>query len=323
MDFFTFLKECKKPHFFDTYTTICFRVQSDVQPLLFFSSMISMIKKTSERSVESVCLVETDTSMVMAKMATSFLGLTSVYWFKNITALKPKKSKELVDYLKTYTGPHCILFVLDETIVCPANCFSLTISVPTLIGTKECLALCEFMYGVDEKIRPDVVHHLFKKVRQVSLDNACLLLQYMRLAGRGADEFLQQWSHKIVAPEHSLVQLSSSFFAKDKQQFFLLWQQMGQDYSAQFWISFWSEQMWRAYNFVEQSRKQNYAEAKRVSFRLPNNFIQKLWAQTQLDELRNAHDFLYLLDCSLKNGGAETSLELFYTNFFTEQFRAA
>jgi hypothetical protein len=147
-------------------------------------------------------------------------------------------------------------------------------------------------------------------------------MQYMRLAGRGIDEFLKHWVDKIIAPEHSLLILSSHFFAREKQQFFMLWKSMEQDYAPQFWISFWSEQLWRAYNFVEQSDKRNYSEAKRVSFRLPHNFTQRLWTNASLVELRNAHDFLYSVDGSLKHGGAATSLELLYTNFFTGEFQA-
>jgi hypothetical protein len=322
MDFFAFLKDCQTPQFFDRYKTICFRVRSDAHPLLFFSYFVSAIKKQVDCPVESVCVLETDSSLVMAKLSTSFLGMVSLYWFKNIAGLKPKKSKELIDFLKSYDGPNSVLFAVDETVACSAQDFNLTITVPDKIGHKEFIQLFEFFYGQEEKIRTQVLQQLLTQVTTVNVDGACLLMQYMRLAGRGSDEFLKHWIDKIIAPEHSLLLLSSHFFARDKQQFFSLWMTMEQDYAPQFWISFWSELLWRAYFFVEQSNKRQYAEAKRVSFRLPHNFTQKLWAQASLIELRNAHDFLYSVDCSLKNGGAATSLELLYTNYFTGQFQA-
>lgn len=321
MDFFTFLKDCQTPHFFDRYKTICFRVRSEANPLLFFSYFVNKLKKQVDCPVESICLLETDTAIVMSKLATSFLGQVSLFWFKNIAALKPKKSKELVDYLKTYDGPNCVIFSLDETIASSSKDFNLTITIPDQLGQKEFAAVFEFFQGQEEKIRPDLVQQLFKKVKTLNLEGACLLMHYMRLAGRGADEFLKHWTDKIIAPEHSLLMLSSHFFAREKQQFFSLWNEMEQEYAPQFWISFWSEQLWRAYNFVDQSHKRQYAEAKRVSYRLPHNFTQKLWAHADLIELRNAHDFLYVLDCSLKNGGQATFLDLFYTNFFTGQFQ--
>jgi hypothetical protein len=180
MDFFPFLKECASPQFFDRYKTICFRVSSQANPLLFFSSFMTTIKKQVDCPVETVCLVETDSAVVMAKLATSFLGSVSLYWFKNIAALKPKKSKELIDYLKTYDGPNNVIFSVDETIPCSSKDFNLTITIPDKIAQKEFVQLFEFFYGQEEKTNTQIVQQLFKHVKTVNLDGACLLMQYMR-----------------------------------------------------------------------------------------------------------------------------------------------
>lgn len=321
MEFLSFLQTCQSSSFFEHHKTVCLRMHSEALPLLFLSTCMNKIKKSIEYPVESVSLTQTEGALVIAKLATSFLGNVSVYWLKDIGALKPKKSKELLDFLKTYDGPNAVVCVVDETVPCNASDFQVSVTLPDKIGPKEFASLFTFFYGAEEKLRSEVVTLLFKKVKMLNLDNACLVMQYLRLAGRGAEDFLHQWTDKLIASEHSLVTLSGHFFARDKQQFFLLWKEMESDYSAQFWISFWSEQLWRAYNFVEQVRRQNHAEAKRISYRLPYNFIQKIWAQANLAELRNAHDFIYSIDGALKNGGAETSLELLYTNFFTGQFQ--
>jgi hypothetical protein len=323
MDFFTFLTAYKNPQFFDQYATVCFRAPGQTQPLLFFSALTSQIKKMGGHGVETIWCGETEMADVCAHLATSFLGLVNVYWLKNLTTLKPKKSKELLDYLAAYQGPHRVMFALDETISCSPQDFGCMVMLPVSVGYKEFTALCEFMYGAEEKMHSDIVKKLFQKVRGMEIDQACLLLSYLRLTGRGAEEFLQTWVDKIIRPETSLTVLASAFFARDERLFFTLWQRIEPDYSAQFWITFWSEQVWRAYNFAEQSHNHNYVEAKRISFRLPYNFTTQLWKQAQLDELRAAHNFLYVLDGALKNGGAETSLELFYTNFFTGHFQIA
>jgi hypothetical protein len=122
-------------------------------------------------------------------------------------------------------------------------------------------------------------------------------------------------------PELSLFTLSQYFFARDGMRFFKQWSILKDQYAAPFWISFWSEQLWRASSFIELSEQHNFAEAKRISFKLPFSFIQRDWKNVTVQELKRAHDVLYHCDCAIKNGGDPNVLELFYTDYLQRQYR--
>ena len=318
MNFLAFVKECTKSGFFERYKTICFRARGAV-PLLFFSRLFKKIKTNVDFPIEIVCLDRTDIASIMAKLSTTFLGSTSLYWLKSLSDCKTKKKKQLFDFLKLYNGPNSATFFVNETTPCSPKDFQLIIDIPERVDQKLFMQLAQFLNGGGEKLRMESVAGVFKKTKTVNLDSACVLAQYLRLAGR-SDEFMEHWLDKIVTQEHSLSELSTVFFSRDPQKFFTLWEKMGKEYSPQFWISFWSDQMWRAYNFVQQSNNRQFLEAKRVSFRLPYSFTQRLWRNANIDELCNAHQFLYTVDYSLKNGGSDFSLELFYIKFFERQF---
>lgn len=92
---------------------------------------------------------------------------------------------------------------------------------------------------------------------------------------------------------------------------------MQDDYPAQFWIAFWSEQLVKAYGFVLYSQQKNYSAAKKISYRLPFSFTKTDWKKIDQHELVRAHHFLYFYDFHIKNGGTDRMFDLFYSNFFT------
>ncbi len=316
MDLLSFIQKIS-PDFLQEHPTVCFKGDSKSYPLLFFSQLFRQLKVSYALPVVSVNVEQDDVVSLFARLSTSFLGTTSFYWFKNVSALKGKKGKQLVDFLKKYNGPNGVAYFVDKSTPCTAKDISLLVQVPDKIDKKTFIAIALFL---GRNISSSVVDSLFKKTRAIGLDAACLLINYLCLAGRRRSDFFDVWLDKIVAPEQSLVVLSKLFFERDAQAFFTAWSKISKDYSPQFWIAFWSDQLWRAFHFVEQLQRKQFFEAKRLSFRLPYSFTQRGWIRANLKELRSAHDFLYSIDCSLKNGGDPFRLDLFYACFFSEQF---
>jgi len=313
MDIFSFLKNGRSPDFFRLHKTICFSGARDFFPLLFFSIFFTRLKKNGEVPIEIVDCAQENMAALHAKLATSFLGSTTLYWFKNVSQLKPKISKQLVQFLKKYEGPNTVAFFVDETSGFTKKDAQLFVPIPEKIDQKKFIKLSGFLGNtVSEKI----AQTLFKNFSTINLDAACVLLQYAVLTGKNAQSFVDGWLDTLIEPQHSLNALSSLFFEKKPKQFFVLWSKMSQAYSAQFWIAFWSEQLWRAYNFIEQSEKKQFVEARRISFRLPYKFVNGGWRSVQKGQLRSAHQFLYTIDCSLKNGGSAQFLDLFCSTFF-------
>ena len=99
------------------------------------------------------------------------------------------------------------------------------------------------------------IQALFTHRKVIPLDTACIVLSYATVVGSGYAQFIQSNLNKIVASDKSLFTLSQHFFAKSPVSFFSLWLEVASDYPEPFWISFWSEQLWRAYYFVKYTKK--------------------------------------------------------------------
>jgi hypothetical protein len=154
----------------------------------------------------------------------------------------------------------------------------------------------------------------------MSVDAACLLIRYGMLLGSSVDQFLSQWLPQLISPEQSLFIVSQLLFAKDAKAFFHYWTSIKSEYPDIFWTVYFSEQMWRAAQFVEAATKKS--DVKALSFRLPFSFIKKDWQKTSVLELSKAHQALYEVDHALKNGHGTYSLDLFCLQFLNGQLNA-
>ena len=69
--------------------------------------------------------------------------------------------------------------------------------------------------------------------------------------GNHYETFIDTWLDAFIVPETSLFTLSQHFFARSPQKFLSVWKAIAPSYAEQFWIAFWSEQLWRAYHVVD------------------------------------------------------------------------
>lgn len=159
---------------------------------------------------------------------------------------------------------------------------------------------------------------LFKKYKTISLDTACLVLQYVQVLGSAQRDFMNEWLDALIVPQQSLFLLSQYFFARQPTSFFVQWSKLVDAYSPQFWCVFWSEQLWRAYHYVYLTRQGNISTAREAGFRLPFSFLRKDWRTLPLNNIKKAHERMYEIDFSLKNGGDSGVFDLFYSQFFIE-----
>jgi hypothetical protein len=72
--------------------------------------------------------------------------------------------------------------------------------------------------------------------------------------------------------------------------------------------------------YIEYASQGDYAEAKKVGYKLPFSFIQRDWKNHSIEELKQAHQGIYELDYRIKNGGDESFLEHFYIQAMSAQF---
>jgi len=317
MDFATLLKNLSSSTWLTQHRVIKFTGTQEY-PLLFFSLLLQHLKKQGNQHIQTIPEGENYSNM-LHRFETSFLGMSSIYWLGDMQRYEPPIREKLTAYLETYQGPNVLLIYMapSSSERTSSKQQLLHIEIPALVTKKHIQELC-ILFG-NGRVRTAPELSIYEK--QLTLDRVCLLIQYLSVVGSGVRDFNEQWLGQVIVPELSLFTLSQYFFARDGMRFFKLWSVLKDQYAAPFWISFWSEQVWRASFFIEFSEQGNFAEAKRISFKLPFSFMQRDWKQVTSLELKRAHDVLYQCDCAIKNGGDANVLELFYTDYMQRQYR--
>ena len=317
MDFISFLNAFSaNPQFLVSYSVICFR--ADHYSALFFSYLLAYAKRKQLNKItfdlDQISLKEAQLSLDML-----FLGQKLLYWLKDITVLEAAAKNSWFSYLNNYRGPHTIsVFTGTESVLVPSSDL-LIIEIPNFITEslyQEIFALFYADYA-QEKL---FVRKLFAHQERLGLDAAFLLMHYQSCLGRKSEQFFEQWLSKLVAADKSFFILSQYLFAQQPREFFKYWLAYRLDYPTEFWIAFWSEQLWQATIFVYKAKTEGISEAKKATSRLPFSFVNKDWRNYTHTFLAQSHAFLYTLDHDLKNGINNYGLELWYNKFFVKKF---
>ena len=233
----------------------------------------------------------------------SFLGSYSLYII-NLSSLNSSNKDSYINFIKQYKGPNSLICFIDNKEV-----FNNIIDLDELIK-KDVNSIFNFLDL--PKVKSKIV-----SPDKLSIDEQIILHYYCMCLGRDSKGFESQWLSKIIKSEGSLFDLSSYFFSKNRVQFFNLWSKLENTYSDMFWISFWSEQLFKAFFYIKYRNNNDLIAAKKISYRLPFSFIQKDWKFLDINSLALAHKDIYDLDYCLKNGASNISLDLFFGNYFS------
>ena len=159
--------------------------------------------------------------------------------------------------------------------------------------------------------RCNLFQKIFQDRKSLSRDAASIIMNYASiLSVQQVKQFITEWVDILIMPERSLFTLSTLFFSKDIVPFLILWKSFKQTYSVHFWISYWSDQLFRAYHYICAKRVQKIVYAKKFAYRLPFSFIQRDWKNYSPEQLSKAHQKLYDLDFNIKQGIDEQFLDL-------------
>lgn len=271
--------------------------------------------------MEVVDLAQEKLSIAKARFETSFLGMSAFYWLRNVSELDLKCRRELLSYLQSYHGPNTLAFFSLCKDVSPFEDFSFDVMLPEEVKKQEFLSVSKELCGMSSAFAQQFAHAVLKRSDKITLDEACLLCRYgMVLSAKNVTLFIDEWLDHLLEPRASLFTLSKHFFAKEARDFFHLWRAVSERYPLQFWTIFWSEQLWRASAYVKLVRRNQRAEAKKISYKLPFAFLQHGWRNYGVRELKQAHDFVYTIDYDLKNGASPYGFDCFFSKFFQQQF---
>jgi hypothetical protein len=250
-------------------------------------------------------------SALIARLTTTFLGASYQYWIVGHDSLSSKKAHLFVEFLKCYDGPHTLILIAPNPYKLSSESTSIVLDDKF---DKRDLAYLASFFGVKERGWMNQLPAL------ASIDQVCMLLYYAILGGEVYRR--SSWMARLITIPPALFTISQHFFAQKPRDFFALWKEIEPLYTMPFWISFWSDQLWRAFFYVRYMRAQQSAKAKQYTYRLPFSFIKKDWCLYELEEeLINAHNWVYEVDFLSKNGVSALGLELLYSTFFLRRFR--
>lgn len=315
MNFLDFLINFKDRDFFRNYKILIFR--TEVYSVLFFSKFLNLLVNNSLRLDYILQVVDpSNISLTNFKIDTqvSFLSSKSIFWI-NLFNIDIKIKNEWIDFLNSYSGEHFIVCCMntESEII---NTQSIMIDIPEYINMALYKNIFSFFYP-QSPFDSVFVKNIYEVHSSINLDDSITIMQYSILLGRKVDDFISTWLDKIVSKDSSLFTLSQYFFAKQEKVFLLYWLSIKNSYGEEFWLVFWSEQIWQAIVFINIAVKSGVAEAKKYTTRLPFSFIKNDWRLHDVTFLIKVYNSLYDLDYALKNGKLSAgAIDLWYMKFF-------
>ncbi len=293
-------------------------------PSSFLSSFYVQLKKHNDFTFLDTAT--TSLNDCRAQLEMSFLGQRRCYVLGNLSTLDAASKKKWYEYLQSYQGPHTVLFFESQgkaprgsKVPKPKKSpwkdsdTQLVIEIAPFVDIPMYTELFAFFYTVPaDKM---FIRTLFSQQQRLLLDDACRMMSYQTVVGRNCNQFFDQWYTKLVLSEVSLFTLSQYLLGRNTKLFLKQWKSCKDDFPPEFWIAYWSEQLWQAAQYISKAKAYGVAEAKVGQFRLPFTFLNSDWQRHTLASLSQAHDELYGLDFVLKNSGGAYALELWYHKF--------
>jgi len=304
MDLKTFLEYAQNQEWWSNQSVIFFVMDADY-PCLFFAHLFKQIQPLTG-PVQSLDFHDSENGhAIRASCESSFLGTKTFYWCKHLGTLEAKRRAVWLDYFKRYRGPNCLLVGVSQ-MPNSVDRDKVQVAIEELSSTAEVQQILAWAGIRDIKLRTFIAAELCKRTKKVPLDTIRLSAHYGILAGADYNTVLPRLIDTLLMPEKSLFTLSGFLLARNGQQFFRAWAAIASDFPEIFWVSYWSDVLWRAYYFATRMQSGNIVEAKQIGIRLPFSFLQRDWKTVNTAYLKNAVVRLYEIDRDLKNG-AENS----------------
>lgn len=225
---------------------------------------------------------------------------TQYVYIYGIEDLKLEYQKEWVLFLKNYQGIHIIVFFAKKlTHIHQLQYYE----IPEYIDRVHFFMLADMYHcKYNRSIISELFDMLSREQSKVTFSLALDVMVYLPvLSVTLVKQFFLDYIPVLVQQEKSFFVLSDLFFTKNKK-FFSMWNSIVGLYSMQFWIVFWSEQLFRAICYIKYMEMKKHDAAKKIGYRLPFSFLNKSWKHNQLDALVMLHQEFLLLDCNIKQG---------------------
>ena len=290
----------------------------------FIKSILDMYYKEGVLDQKPVHVLPQEESPfnLLEKMYQSFLGEGLIYFLGDLSYLfRDSKQQKYCSEILNYQGPHILIFFINKECHLPRIENIKKIIVPESSDEHFFYQLITFFRRDQLLKKKELIQNFFEQSIRLNMDQSLLLMDYLEVTALHAGVEFKNLCKKLFYEESSLFKLSQFFFAKKERDFFVHWKELAPNYPLMFWINFWSDQVWRSYFVVYFMKQKKMREARSMSNRLPFVFLKSLWKYADEKELISAYSFLYKMDYAAKNGSHFSSLEVFFTSYFSNDFK--
>lgn len=318
MNFSAFLQQAKQQSFWQSSKIFCF--SSAQYPHLFFQQLFDWLRSNNMLSIElkKIHTPSLEYQEIIAMLSQSFLGMSIFYWLGDISLMTPKEREKLFVFLQHYQGDNIIAFFTTEAIDL-GRAQHVFLTLETELSVVDELVPFFIENTSEQKILG--IKKYCKSLQRASLDTLCSVLQQIVFTPAKDFPVLVKSLSSPAQASPELVKLTEYFFMHDEVQFFKQWAVLSTRYPDVFWVSFWSDLVWKAYYIIHFLEQKKFVEAKKMSYRLPHSFLQHGWKKCKKEILVNLYYFLYSIDFSIKQGSTFSSLDLFYLRYFQHTIR--
>jgi len=284
----------------------CHSVVSDPEKTSFFWAHV---RSTQGIRLLTLPAAQADFGAWSGMLMQSFLGSCQRYWcVMPASSAKPSKVvQQAITLLSSYEGPHTI-FVQGSSDQAAALAERPRITVPESVAASQLSEFADF-FNCGRSIK--VIEALgITGLKMLSLDDALSLVLHATFLPVKDQEASSAFLYKLVPYETSLSLLSELFFKKEWPAFLKAWQAIESGYGDVFWMSFWAEQLWRAYWVRVYLKRGQQAKARSMAYRLPSSFVQQGWKLFSGSALLQAAEYTVFFDSQFKRGAAAGASDL-------------
>lgn len=269
---------------------------------------------------KSIYASELDGSDIELVLCMSLLQSPSIIMIVMDIDSSRKMYQRIIEYCLHYQGPYQVILVTSSSkgSALPVRQHTV-IEVPKQVDYHLFTVLCQLMHqcAPHQSVTKLFFDYTSRCTNKLTVPQACLLIPYVNLIGRGRDHFFSSWLSALLQSAPSLFTLSQHLFARDARAFYTTWNWVRSRYADEFWATYWSDQLWQAHCFIVAMHMGGQEQASGFSKGLPFSFMQRGWRSYRAELFTDVLALLYQYDCRTKQGGLEIPYELLFQKILT------
>jgi hypothetical protein len=287
------------------------------ETLMHLPALFSAVRSAAQQPIINLAVREKSLRDIKAILETSFLGSTNWYGIYDLEQCSKQDAAALGAYLMQYRGPHTLIVCFSDSFAAPVELKKKALAIPAELSKQQIAELCSNISSRNDYAAR--MQLLAQKNGQLSLEQFLISLSYTPVMTQSMiPAFKVQYLPRLInADAGSLFAFTDLLWQKKRPEFYATWARFQHLYTPHFWISFWSDQFFRAACYAHAMRTNDTTVANSLAARkLSFFYIKTGWRPANVDLLISLHDVLYRIDYLSKTGSTTDMIEYVYQQWF-------